>query len=165
MCDLSIYQPALLRVANAAIVLFIAIRHLFIFLSTSPILKYQNNPLSGHPRSHRTALARAPHSPPQPHMQESPPQKRFFVGCSSPHGASRLVPAMSTWSMKIQRAPSRHCREARGSMVIRLRPCMIMSTLPPIHDVRIATADRAIPTSITGFHFVPAPFFWRCRAR
>ena len=29
------------------------------------------------------------------------------------HGASRLVLAMSAWSVKARRAPSRHCRDAR----------------------------------------------------
>ena len=31
----------------------------------------------------------------------------------TPHGASRLVLAMSAWSVKTRRAPSRHCRDAR----------------------------------------------------
>ena len=31
----------------------------------------------------------------------------------SPHGASRLVRAMSTWLAKTRRAPSRHCWDAR----------------------------------------------------
>ena len=30
-----------------------------------------------------------------------------------PHGASRLVLAMSAWSVKTQHAPCRHCRDAR----------------------------------------------------
>ena len=30
-----------------------------------------------------------------------------------PHGASRLVQAMSVWSVKTRHAPSRHCRDAR----------------------------------------------------
>ena len=30
----------------------------------------------------------------------------------SPHGASRLVQALSAWSVKTQRAPSSHCRDA-----------------------------------------------------
>ena len=29
------------------------------------------------------------------------------------HGASRLVQAMSAWSLKTRHAPSRHCRDAR----------------------------------------------------
>ena len=53
----------------------------------------------------------------------------------TPHGASRLVLAMSAWSVKTRRAPSRHV-EMRGSMVIRLRPCMIMSTPPRRHHAR-----------------------------
>ena len=43
------------------------------------------------------------------------------------HGASRLVVAMSAWSVKIRRAPSRHCSDARV-YGIRLRPCTTMST-------------------------------------
>ena len=31
----------------------------------------------------------------------------------TPHGASRLVQAMSAWSVKTRHAPSRHCRDAR----------------------------------------------------
>ena len=31
----------------------------------------------------------------------------------APHGASRLVQAMSAWSEETRRAPSRHCRGAR----------------------------------------------------
>ena len=30
----------------------------------------------------------------------------------TPHGASHLVQAMSTWRVKTRRAPSRHCRDA-----------------------------------------------------
>ena len=32
----------------------------------------------------------------------------------TPHGASRLVQETSTWLVKTRRAPSRHCRDARG---------------------------------------------------
>ena len=54
-------------------------------------------------------------------MQESPPHKRFLAECFSPFmrlaehltGALRLVPAMSVWSVRTRRAPSRHCRDAR----------------------------------------------------
>ena len=35
---------------------------------------------------------------------------------------------MSAWSLKTRHAPCRHCRDAGGSMVIRLRPCMRSST-------------------------------------
>ncbi|CAN0595121.1 unnamed protein product, partial [Laminaria digitata] len=31
----------------------------------------------------------------------------------TPHGTSRLVRAMSAWSMKTRRAPPRHCRDER----------------------------------------------------
>ena len=36
--------------------------------------------------------------------------------CRTPHGASRLVLAMSAWSVKTRRAPFRHCRDARVLM-------------------------------------------------
>ena len=45
-------------------------------------------------------------------------QDAAHPSCDSPshhHGASRcLVPAMSAWSVKTRRAPSRHCRDARA---------------------------------------------------
>ena len=54
-------------------------------------------------------------------MPKSPPHKRFLVGFTSPfmrhaeypHGPWRLVLAMSAWSVKTRRAPSRQCRDAR----------------------------------------------------
>ena len=55
-------------------------------------------------------------------MQETPPHKRFLVGWSSafmhatrrtPHVASRLVLAMSAWSVETRRDPSQHCRDVR----------------------------------------------------
>ena len=61
-----------------------------------------------------------------PAFEESPPHSntRFLVGCSSPpfhatrrapHGASHAqgYVAMSAWSVKTRRSPSRHCRDAR----------------------------------------------------
>ena len=57
------------------------------------------------------------------HMQDSPPHKRFLrrrmqltlhASGRTPHGASLcLVQAMSAWSVKTRRAPSRLCRDAR----------------------------------------------------
>ena len=32
----------------------------------------------------------------------------------TPHGASRLVLAVSAWSVPTRRAPSRHCKDARA---------------------------------------------------
>ena len=53
-------------------------------------------------------------------MRENPPQavlSRMQLTLDAthrtPHGASRLVLAISAWSVKIRRAPSRHCRDAR----------------------------------------------------
>ena len=64
------------------------------------------------------------------HIQHLP-QKLFLVKFTAhlhatrltPHGASRLIQAMSAWSAKTRRAPSRHCKDTRvyGH---RLRPCM-----------------------------------------
>ena len=51
----------------------------------------------------------------------------------TPHGASRLVQAMSAWSVKTRHAPCRHCGVVgmRGSMVMRPRPCMNIEYAPP----------------------------------
>ena len=60
--------------------------------------------------------------PPRLYMQESPPHKRFSVGCSSPfmrlaptpHGASRLVQAMPAWSVETPTCSFPwNCRDAR----------------------------------------------------
>ena len=48
----------------------------------------------------------------------------------TPHGASRLVQAVPAWSVKTRRAPSRHYIGMRGSMVIRLQPCMTRAHTP-----------------------------------
>ena len=61
----------------------------------------------------------------------SPPYERFLEGCSAPFmrlaehltALRALVQAMSAWSMKTRRAPSRGIVGMQGSMVIRLRPC------------------------------------------
>ena len=46
----------------------------------------------------------------------------------TPHGASRLVLAMSAWSVKTRRAPSWHCRDARVYGHTTTAMHMIMST-------------------------------------
>ena len=54
-------------------------------------------------------------------MQENPPLKAVLSRMQltlratrrTPHGASLSVQAMSAWSVKAGRAPSRHCRGAR----------------------------------------------------
>ena len=61
----------------------------------------------------------------------------------TPHGASRLVQAMSAWSAKTRHAPSRQCSDMRGSMVIR-RPCINIEDTPPPAPPR----QRAILPSI-----------------
>ena len=55
------------------------------------------------------------------HMQEKSASNAFLSRMQltlhetrrTPHGASRLVLAMSAWSLKTRRAPSRHCKDAR----------------------------------------------------
>ena len=55
------------------------------------------------------------------HMQESPSQQAVLsrmqltlhASRRTPHGASRLVLAMSAWSVKTRRAPSWHCWDTR----------------------------------------------------
>ena len=58
-------------------------------------------------------------SPPPPfdaviHVQESPPYKRFLVGCSSPFmRLAEHLTALRAWSVNTLRAPSLHYKEAR----------------------------------------------------
>ena len=96
----------------------------------------------------------------------SPPHKRCLVGgsltnsCDSPNNLT----ALRAWRKqclprrhKTRRVPSRHCRDARVSMVIRLRPCMVMSTLPPrspashpstlVHTISSATSTLTLNRS------------------
>ena len=46
---------------------------------------------------------------------------------STPHDASRLVQAISAWSVKTRYSPFQHCRDAR----VRLRPGMNIEYTPP----------------------------------
>ena len=56
-------------------------------------------------------------------MQENPPLRAVLINSwmqltlhatrPKPQGASRLVQAMTAWSVKTRHAPSRHCRDAR----------------------------------------------------
>ena len=59
----------------------------------------------------------------------------------TPHGASRLVQAMSAWSVKTRRAPSRHCRDARvyGHTTT---ACINMSTTPSASTRRSAQNSK-----------------------
>ena len=40
-------------------------------------------------------------------------QPTIYATRQTPHGASNLLQAMSPWSVKTRRVPSRHCRDAR----------------------------------------------------
>ena len=66
----------------------------------------------------------------------------------TPHGASRLVLAMSAWSVKIRRAPPRHCRVARvyGHMT-KMRSCMILST--PLQRCSVSRRTRCSVSRIS----------------
>ena len=68
----------------------------------------------------------------------------------TPHDASLLVQATSTWPVKTRRAPSRHCRVAR----------VYCHTATAMHDMSAPspTAVRAFFTSIAKrvLHFLPS---------
>ena len=50
-------------------------------------------------------------------------QVTHHATCPTPHGASHLVQAMSTWSVKVRRVPFGNVG-IRGSVVIRLHSCI-----------------------------------------
>ena len=93
-------------------------------------------------------------------------QFTFHATRRTPHRASRLVQAISAWLMKIQRAPSRHSRDARvyGHTTTATHK---LSTPPPhphpsnspqahviscrgVHDPRVVRAKRHPP--VQNFH-------------
>ena len=51
----------------------------------------------------------------------------------TPHGALRLVQAVSAWSVKPRRAPSRHCRDARvyGHTTTPIYGCLLYTSPSP----------------------------------
>ena len=62
-------------------------------------------------------------------------QLTLHASSRTPHGASRLVLAMSAWSVETRRAPARHCRGAEvyghtntamhgDESTLRPRPCV-----------------------------------------
>ena len=70
----------------------------------------------------------------------------------TPHGASRFVLAMSAWSVKPD-VLRPGVVGMRGSMVIQLRPCMIVSTPPTSSDmIRVRTLCVWPPFSSAGLH-------------
>ena len=62
----------------------------------------------------------------------------------TPHGASRLVQAMSAWSVKTRRVPFRHCRDARvyGDTTTAMHD---MSTHPPSTKTHLNTQYSFVP--------------------
>ena len=71
----------------------------------------------------------------------------------TPYGASRLVQAMSAWSVKTRRAPARHCRDTRvyGHAST---PCMTMSTSRP-NGTRLLI--QAAPTLLPALIRIASP--------
>ena len=94
----------------------------------------------------------------------------------TPHDASRLVQAMSAWSVKTRRAPSRHCRDARvyghpttamrdieypplPCMALRLRPMHIMMSTPrPPSSLPVHSSDTSGLASPENYEQFPQPF-------
>ena len=89
-------------------------------------------------------------------MQESPPQKRFFVhrmhaaqpSCDSPNTSrSFALGARSAWSVKTRPAPSRHCRDAR----------VYSHTTTAIHDISTPTSPPSKGTRQRTTHSEKGP--------
>ena len=83
----------------------------------------------------------------------------------TPHGASRLLPAMSAWSTKARRAPSRHCRDAR--VYGHTTTAMHDMSVPPLHPGRLVCSwSWWRPVSLLRVSFLvvfPAALPWdRC---
>ena len=86
------------------------------------------------------------------HPYASPPQKRFLVLRSmqlthhatrpTAHGAARLVQAMSAWSVKSRRDPSRHCRNAKvyGRKTTAMHN-MSTPLPPPCHGMELCSRE------------------------
>ena len=62
----------------------------------------------------------------------------------TPHGASRLVQAMSAWLVKTRHAPSRHCRDAR----------VYGHTTTAMHEIEYISPIEYTPPSLTKKHYV-----------
>ena len=71
--------------------------------------------------------------------------------CRKPHGASRSMLAMSAWSVKTRRAPSRHCRDAR----------VYDHTTSAVHDIEYTPSTPPPPSgtliSCPGLTTYPPP--------
>ena len=71
---------------------------------------------------------------------------------------------MSAWSVKTRRALSRHCRDARVyGHIIRLRPCIIMSTPPPFLCPRLRVVFwyriKSFKISVSNCRY-PGKWYW-----
>ena len=66
----------------------------------------------------------------------------------TPHGASRLVQAMSAWLVKTRRAPSRHSRDARvyGHTTTAMHELSTPPPLPPFLSTRFSLRLPLPPT-------------------
>ena len=75
--------------------------------------------------------------PKSPSLAASRTQHTLNATRRAPHGASRLRRAMSAWSVKTRRAPSRRCRDAMVSSPTATAMHEI-STPPLSEDVAVA---------------------------
>ena len=68
----------------------------------------------------------------------------------TPHGTSRLVQAMSAWSVQIRRAPSRHCGDAR--VYDHTTTAMNGMSTPPVDvTLKILTTPNYHPRVVGGY--------------
>ena len=90
-----------------------------VFVVKAPMRHFHSNPIavsgSGHTGKQNQFIRRchsyARNSAAQAVLSRM--QLTLHATRRTPHGASRLVLAMSAWSVKTRRAQSRHCRDAR----------------------------------------------------
>ena len=78
----------------------------------------------------------------------------------TPHGAPRLVQAMSAWSVKPQHAPSRHCRDARvyGHTTTTMHKIEYISPIeftppPPAHPCLLTAPSSPLTPQTTASAF------------
>ena len=116
---------------------------------------------SGHARKQSNSLAlssmrkESRHKVPKSVSRAALRRMQFTLHATrrTPHGASRLVQALSAWLVKIRRAPSRHSRDARvyGNMTTAIHK---LSTPPPPPPVRafVYIAHRVQHSHLLAFY-------------
>ena len=81
-------------------------------------------------------------------------QLTLHVTRRTPHGASRLVQAMSVWSVKTRRALSRHCKDVR--VYGHKTTGMLGMSTPPL------SLPKSVIILLAGMreHFFSGSLFW-----